>query len=175
MFRESRSEFKFEWSQLGDIKLGRPSLGRTTSVAVYRLMQFTVRDAIIKHTTPETADRIFYDAGRNAGKALYENMLDNPTGVEEFVSRLQKVLLDLHIGILRIEESDLDRLRFVLTVSEDLDCSGLPVIDEVVCTFDEGLIAGLFEAFTGVPFEAKEIDCWCSGARVCRFEANRIS
>lgn len=174
MFREDRSELKFEWSQLGDIQLGRPNLGKTTTVAVYRLMQFTLRDAAIKHTNPEIADRIFYDAGFNAGKALYENMLDGPVDLSEFLSRLQQVLLDLKIGIFRVEESDPERLHFRLTVSEDLDCSGLPVVDEAVCTFDEGFIAGVFEAFTGLPFQAKEIDCWCSGERVCRFEASPI-
>ncbi len=174
MFREERSEFKFDWSHLGDIQLGRPNLGNTTSVAAYRLMQFTLRDAAIKHTDPETADRIFYDAGFNAGKALYENMLGQPGSLGEFVSRLQQVLLDLNIGILRIEESDIAQLRFRLTVSENLDCSGLPVMDEAICTDDEGFIAGLLQSFTGLPFQAKEIDCWCSGERVCRFEASPI-
>jgi len=50
MFQEEREEFKFEWSQLGDIAQGRSNLGNTTNVAVYRLMQYTLRDAAIKHT-----------------------------------------------------------------------------------------------------------------------------
>ncbi len=171
MFREERQDFKFEWSQLGDIQLGRPNLGNTTSVAVYRLMQFTLRDSIIKHTDPETAARVFYDAGNNAGRALYENLLEQPKSLDELLSRLQRVLLDLKIGILRMEETDLEALKFTLVVEEDLDCSGLPMIDEAVCTFDEGFIAGILGAFTGMDFRAKEVDCWCTGERVCRFEA----
>jgi len=174
VFQEKRREFKFEWSHLGDIKLGRPTLGNTTSVAVYRLMQFSLRDAAIKHTDPETASRIFYDAGFNAGKALYENLLGQPKTMEELVSRLQKVLEDLNVGILRVEKADLEKQRFVLTVSEDLDCSGLPVVDEAVCTYDEGFLAGILETFTGREFQAKEVDCWCTGDRVCRFEAEPV-
>jgi hypothetical protein len=174
MFREERQELKFEWSHLGDIELGRPNLGNTTTVAMYRLMQFTLRDAAIKHTDPQTAARIFYDAGQNAGKALYENMLGRPESLDDFVAKLQAVLQDLRVGILRIEEVDAEQLRFTLTVAEDLDCSGLPVVDEAVCTFDEGFIAGLLEAFSGLPFRAKEVDCWCTGERVCRFEARPI-
>jgi hypothetical protein len=174
MFLEERKELKFEWSHLGDIALGRPNLGNTTAVAVYRLMQFTLRDAAIRHTDPETAARIFYDAGHSAGKALYENMLNQPKDVGELVSRLQKLLLDLGIGIFRVEKADLETLQFTLTVSEDLDCSGLPVIDEAICTYDEGFIAGILETFSGLPFQAKEVDCWCTGERTCRFEASPI-
>lgn len=171
MFKEDRDEFKFEWSHLGDIKLGRPNLGPKTSVAVYRLMQFTLRDAAIKHTDAETARNIFYDAGHNAGKAIYANLIASPTNFSDLVAKLQKLLVELEIGILRIEDADLKNLTFRLTVSEDLDCSGLPLMDEAVCTYDEGLIAGILEAHTGTAFRVKEVDCWCTGDRVCRFEA----
>ncbi len=171
MFKEERKEFKFEWSHLGDIKLGRPNLGPSTSVAIYRLMQFTLRDATIKHCGAKIASKIFFDAGFNSGEAIYKNLLDNPQNIEELVSRLQKILKDLNIGVLRIEKVDLENLKFTLTVSEDLDCSGLPLIDEAICTFDEGLIAGIFQSFTGKPFDVKEVDCWCTGDRVCRFQA----
>jgi len=172
MFQQEREEFKFDWSHLGDIKLGRPNLGPTTNVAVYRLMQYTLRDAAIKHTNVETADRIFYDAGYNAGKALYENMIGEPQGFENLVNQLQQILQDLNIGILRFENSDLNNMTFTLTVDEDLDCSGLPQLDEAVCTYDEGFISGLLSEYTGKNFSTKEVDCWCSGDRVCRFEAS---
>jgi len=171
MFKEERNEFKFEWSHLGDIELGRPNLGPTTSVAIYRLMQFTLRDALIKHTDSETAERVFYDAGYISGKAIYENLLVPVKDINELASKLQDLLKKLNIGILRFEKVDIENMDFLLTVSEDLDCSGLPMMEEVICTFDEGLVAGIFETFTGRPFKVKEIDCWCTGDRTCRFEA----
>jgi uncharacterized protein len=174
MFKEDRPEFKFEWSHLGDIEVGRPNLGPKTSVAVYRLMQFTLRDAAIRHTDAETTRHIFYDAGYNAGKALYENLIESPTDFGDLVAKLQKLLADLEIGILRVEDADLERMTFRLTVSEDLDCSGLPLMGEAVCTYDEGLIAGILEAYTGTAFRVEEVDCWCTGDRVCRFEAAPI-
>ena len=64
----------------------------------------------------------------------------------------------------------MESMRFTVTVAEDLDCSGLPFTDEVVCQYDEGFFAGIFEAYTGRPFSAREIDCWASGDRVCRFD-----
>jgi predicted hydrocarbon binding protein len=56
-------------------------------------------------------------------------------------------------------------------VTEDLDCSGLPVTNETVCDCDEGFIAGILEIYTGSEFDVKEVDCWSKGDRVCRFEA----
>ncbi len=171
MFREEREEFRFDWSMLGDLDAGRTHLGPTTTVAMYRLMQYTLRDSLIRHTNVETADRVFFDAGAVAGKAIYDNLLDNPADVAELIARLQAVLRSLNVGILRVEKSNLDTREFVLTVAEDLDCSGLPLMDEAICTFDEGLIAGILERHLGIPFHVKEVDCWGTGDRVCRFEA----
>lgn len=171
MFIEEREEHKFEWSQLGDIEKGRENLGPTTSVAVYRLMQYTLRDSAIRHTDVETTNRIFYDAGCSAGRAFHANLLAEAKDFNGFVGALQVLLKDLGIGILRVEAADFDKMEFTLTVAEDLDCSGLPMIDEAICTFDEGFIAGLLESQTGAVFNVKEVDCWCTGDRVCRFRA----
>ncbi len=46
MFKEERAESVFEWTMLGQIDVGRPNLGFKTDVAVYRLMQFTLRDVL---------------------------------------------------------------------------------------------------------------------------------
>ena len=170
MFKEERKSLQFDWSHLGDIEWGRPNLGPQTMVAVYRLMQFTLRDAIISHTDVATANRIFYDAGQSAGRAVYEHLLHEATDFDSFIAELQETLRVLSVGILRIEESDLGKHRFVLTVAEDLDCSGLPITEESVCTFDEGFLAALFSAHFGKLFMARETDCWCTGDRVCRFE-----
>ena len=170
MFREERKSSRFDWSHLGDIEWGRPNLGPQTTVAVYRLMQFTLRDAIISHTDVATANRIFFDAGQSAGKAFHEHLLRNTHDFEGFIAALQETLRTFSIGILRLETSDLLKSRFVLTVAEDLDCSGLPITDESVCTFDEGFLSALFSAHFGKQFTARETDCWCTGDRVCRFE-----
>ncbi len=95
MFKEERKEFKFEWSHVGDIELGRPNLGPLTSVAIYRLMQFTLRDSMVKHCGAKMATEIFFYAGFNSGKAVYEYLFDNPQSIDELVSRLQKILKDL--------------------------------------------------------------------------------
>lgn len=174
MFKEERQEGIFEWAMLGEIQAGRPNLGSTTDVSVYRLMQFTLRDVLIREFGVAAADRLFYQAGETAGRHFYANLITRKDSFNNFVANLQELLKELRIGILRIEKADLDSLNFTLTVAEDLDCSGLPVCDETICTYDEGFIAGLFLAHTGKPFKVKEVDCWCSGDRVCRFAATPV-
>ncbi|MEI6451670.1 MAG: 4-vinyl reductase, partial [Actinomycetes bacterium] len=42
---------------------------------------------------------------------------------------------------------------------------------ESICVYDEGFIAALLESYTGRRFVVKEVDCWCTGDRTCRFTA----
>ena len=175
MFKEERNTSSFEWTMLGKIDEGRPNLGFTTDVSIYRLMQFTLRDELIKDYGVEKADHLFYRAGQTAGRHFYENLITKRDSFGEFVVELQDILKERKIGILRVEKGDVENLTFTLTVAEDLDCSGLPVCDEQICTYDEGFISGLLSAHTGKDFSVKEVDCWCSGDRVCRFDVKPIA
>ena len=168
-------KYAFSWALLGAVGLRRPTLGPTTRLETYRLMQFTFRDVIEQRHGAAEADRIFQEAGVMAGKAFYANVLKGAADFPEFVAKAQKALADLSIGILRIEKADMDALSLVLTMAEDLDCSGLPDLGTEVCTYDEGFLAGMLEAFTGKAFRVKEIDCWCTGGRTCRFTADVIA
>jgi predicted hydrocarbon binding protein len=167
-------KYAFTWDLLGDIALGRPNLGPTTRLEVYRLMQFCFRDVLEQRLGAEETDRIFYDAGKVAGMEFYQHALSHCTDLNEFVRELQVVLREMGIGVLRIEKADVERGSFILTVSEDLDCSGLPDLDYEICHYDEGFIAALMESFTGKQFKVKEVDCWCTGDRTCRFTADVV-
>jgi uncharacterized protein len=167
MFQDN--DYVFRWEHIGDIQEGRPNLGGSTGVAVYRLMQFTLRSVLIQDLGPEKANELFFRAGKLAGEEFCRNVLDVSLDFNEFIADLQAKLKELKIGVLRIEEANLETMKFVLTVAEDLDCSGLDPAAETVCTYDEGFITGLMEAYTKKPFTAKEVDCWATGGRVCRF------
>lgn len=168
--KENR-KYEFTWDLLGDLDAGRPNLGKSVGVELYRLLQFTFRDVMEQKLGAEKADGIFYEAGKLAGKHFYENLLPKANTFTDSVKNLQTALKDLGIGILRIEEIDMEKGEIVLTVSEDLDCSGLPERGENICVYDEGFISSILESVTKVPFDVKEIDCWCTGDRTCRFMA----
>ena len=167
--------YNFSWEQLGDIEEGRPSLGKQTSVAVYRLMQYTMRAVLEKEYGDEITRSLLVQAGRLAGQEFCKNVLDTSLPFNKFVAQLHDVLVDLSVGILRMEKSDVNNLSFVATVSEDLDCSGLPIKGVTVCDYDEGFIEGIFTVYTGKNFEVKEIDCWTTGERTCRFSINAVN
>ena len=171
----TKRKYEFSWDVIGvDLHLARPSLGPTTRMEVYRLFQFTLRDVLEQRFGHEMVDTLFREAGALAGKEFYNHFCKEAgdTGdISVLVKTVQDHFKELSIGIFRVEMSDLDNLDFVLTVDEDLDCSGLPDNDDEICVYDEGFIQGIFEAFTGKPFKVRETDCWCSGARTCRFSA----
>lgn len=171
---EKNRKYKFSWALLGNIDEGRPNMGNSTRVEVYRLMQFTFRDVLETTMGTEFADRIFYDAGKLAGVSFFEHYLSQVENMDDFINQLQDLLKELGIGILRVEHIDMDNGELILTVSEDLDCSGLPENGIEICTYDEGFLSALLESFVGKPFIVKEIDCWCTGDRTCRFHAKTL-
>lgn len=167
-------KYEFDWSLIGNLLEGRPNLGVTTRVEVYRLMQFTFRDVLERRYGTEAADDIFFEAGKIAGTEFYGHLLKESKDFKDFVRLLQENLLEFGIGVLRIEEATDDASQMVLTVGEDLDCSGLPELDYEVCKYDEGFIAGIMESYTGFQYDVKEVDCWCTGDRTCRFAVNLV-
>jgi predicted hydrocarbon binding protein len=170
MFKEERESPAFQWSMIGNVAEGRPNLGLQTDVRVYRLMQFTLRDVMITQFGVAKTNEVLFLAGKMAGTEYFRNVVPAGLDFSAYINALQEGLKGLGIGILRVEKADLPSLQFTLTVEEDLDCSGLPFCDEEICAYDEGFLAGLLGAYTGQDIVVREIDCWCSGARVCRFD-----
>lgn len=167
-------KYEFNWDLVypetdGDF---RPSLGMKTDLEMYRLFQFSIRDVLEQRYGTETTDEVFREAGRMAGQCFFNRYCKDAKNVNELANILQEKFRELSVGILRFEKVDVDNLEFQLTVDEDLDCSGLPDTNEQVCVYDEGLIQGLLESFAKTPFHVRETDCWCSGERTCRFQAN---
>ena len=174
MFKEERSDLQFSWEDLGDIQEGRPNLGNSTSVTMYRLMQYSLRDVLIRRFGPDLAGEILYESGKSAGKEFCKNLLDTSDEGDAFIAELQHVLKEHGVGIFRVEEA-LENQNMTITIAEDLDCSGLPMSDETVCDYDEGFLAGVLESYTGNPFHVREVDCWATGDRVCRFQARLVN
>jgi len=171
VFKPKVSHATFVWNDLGNIREGRGDLGEDMPVIVYRLMQYTMLDVLSKAHGHEKANEYFRDAGFLAGTEFAKNVLNLKADFNAFVADLQKTLHELKIGILRIEMFDMETGEIILTVGQDLDCSGLPVTNENVCNYDEGFIAGILEAYTGKKYKVREVDCWANGDRVCRFNA----
>lgn len=171
VFKRSERHSVFTWEKMGDIREGRGDLGEEMPVLVYRLMQYTMLDVLSKAFGEDVANQYFRDAGHLAGVEFAKNVLRLDVDFDAFVAGLQEALRDLKIGVLRMEDFEPATGNIILTVGQDLDCSGLPITDETVCNYDEGFIAGILETYTGKPYFVREVDCWSNGDRVCRFQA----
>lgn len=150
----------------------RGNLGEELPVIVYRLLEYSLKDELIERFGKETQIDVFRQAGRKAGEYFAKKLLDMNQPLDQFVSQLQSKMQEMKIGVLRIEDVDEESGRIILTVAEDADCSGLPVLGETVCNYDEGFISGILSLYSGKPYTAVEVDCWATGDRVCRFHAN---
>jgi predicted hydrocarbon binding protein len=174
VFLKGQSHNVFTWDSLGNIKEGRGDMGEDMPVLVYRLMQYTMLDVLTKAHGGEQANEYFRQAGFLTGVEFAKNTLDLKVDFNAFLANRQSLLQTLKIGILRMESFDPETGSIVLTVGQDLDCSGLPVTNENVCNYDEGFIAGILEAYTGKKYLVREVDCWANGDRVCRFSGGGV-
>ena len=59
--------YAFDWKYIGDMELGRPNLGKTARLEIYRLFQYTLRDVLETEYGTEQSDRLLYKAGFLAG------------------------------------------------------------------------------------------------------------
>lgn len=162
------------WKQLGDVVSGRPNLGLYASVQIYRLLQYSMRVAMEDEWDEETAQRLLKKSGKIAGIAFAQEFIDKKLPLNRFLAQLQLKFEELGIGILKIEKSNKNASQLIVTISEDLDCSGLPVNGITVCDFDEGFMEGIFEYYTDKTFSVVEIDCWSTGDRTCRFKIDAV-
>ncbi len=171
IFMADRKPISFEEYLQYDEK-SRENLGEELPVLVYRMLEYSLKEELCRRYGKEAQVDIFRKAGRMAGEYFAKHMLNLNPPLDEFVSELQKKLQELKIGVLRIENVDEESGKIILTVAEDADCSGLPVLGETVCNYDEGFISGILSVYSGKLYTAVEVDCWATGDRVCRFHAN---
>jgi predicted hydrocarbon binding protein len=167
----SSDEKKFRWRDLGDLVAGRPNLGGHLRLEMYRLLEFSLREVMEREVGQEKTDLIFREAGHLAGGAFRRHFLPPTEDLEEYMRELKDTLRTMGAGILRVEEADPERGSFVLTVSEDMDCSGIGGDESDACVYGEGFVAAVIEGFTGKPYRVREVECWRKGDRTCRFVA----
>lgn len=149
----------------------RRNMGMQMPVVVYRLLEYAIRDSVRTRYGKDEANEVLREAGQRSGRYFTGHFLNVSLKFEQFIAQLQKTMMEMRMGILRVEEIRKDG-TIILTISEDLDCSGLPVTGETICSYDEGFIVGVMSAYMKKPYEAVEIDCWANGDRICRFRVN---
>ncbi len=159
------------YDAIGNIKLGREELGLMVPVDVYRLFELSIRESLIQLYGEGEMEEALRLAGRIAGTAFTNKFLDVSLSFEQYVQQLTEKFVELQIGIISIESYDEKTGRIILTVAADLDCAGLEDLNKTVCLYDEGFISAVLSIYTKKHYSTTEIDCWATGAKICRFEA----
>lgn len=166
------SKYQFNFDLIHDTK--DTNLGKFVSLDTFRLAQYTLRTVLEEKFGLEVADDLFYKAGKLFGEKFYEQYIFPVENIEEFTNKAQYFLKEKGIGLLRMEETNLLEGKIVLTIGENSERSSLAYADDEPSVYEEGFLAALFSCFTQKKWQAKEIDCWCSDSKTCRFAITHI-
>lgn len=124
IFMENQKEITFE-EYMAYKKDGRENLGDNLPVAVYRMLEYSLRNTLIEEYGKETQIKIFRKAGYQAGTFFAKNYLNCDLPLERFLGDLQTQMETMKIGVLRVEGVNSDDGTIMLTVSEDANMNHL--------------------------------------------------
>lgn len=156
-------------SSLGDLSKGRPNLGKTVHVAAYRLMHFSLAKVLDDSYGHDLAIDQLRKAGFESGTLFASQLLNCSLPLYPFIDLLQRLFIEMGIGVLRTEAADAQTLAMTLSIEEDLECSGMPDSNTTQCFYDEGFLSGIFTHYAQCPMVATEIECWTMNGKNCRF------
>ena len=137
---------------LSNIK--RPRLGNEVPIITFRLLRLIG----IKEILGDSAAPTLYMTGKSIGNKL---SLDT---VEEF----NQFIIDQKIGLPEIEE--VDEYNLIVKMGECMTCNGLPNIEELICHFESGLIAGAMENIYQKRAKSVQTKGISHGDSYCQFE-----
>lgn len=134
----------------------RPNYGNTVNLVFLRTIRLIAMRETLGH---RLSGAILYTSGY---KLASQSRVSSLQDLTSFLSRLM-------VGKTRVVRFDAEGAIF--EEDECGICSGLPKINEPVCFFEAGFIAGALEQITRKDTIVRESKCWGLGDRVCRFEA----
>ena len=144
-------------------QIDRPELGETIPLSVFRIFRQFSAQYSIEILGEKGVQTTFSYAGRmlglDIGKQLYTEDLD------EYIARVKKYVYDAKIGILKLVESDSDKMVFQL--EECITCAGMPNLGMNICYFEVGLVAGIVETYLKKKVSAFETKCNVNGDNCC--------
>ncbi|MBI5211380.1 MAG: 4-vinyl reductase [Elusimicrobia bacterium] len=158
---------------LGDPAMGRPRLGPTAPVDMFRALRLIGVMEGLDDTLGKDSSALVHNSGKYLGYGLGQAILD-ATGRDlgKYVDALANKLRELGVGILSVPELRLEDDFLKVRVDECITCAGMPPIGKVICHFEAGFVAGVLEVFLGGgrKCRVREVKCWAQGDKTCEFD-----
>ena len=154
---------------VGDAVKGRPTLGPTVPISMFRAMRLLGMmqglDALIGD-----ASTLVYSSGREVGRSIGAQLAEAARGdLGTFVELVVKKLADLGVGRVSLAEARPEDGYLLVDVDECITCSGMDPIGKRICHFEAGMISSIIEAFTRKTNNVIETKCNGTGDGVCQF------
>lgn len=159
---------------IGNPKAGRPILGPTVTVEMFRALRLVGVMEGLDGTLGKDASALVYNSGKHVGLSLGKAILEKSgQDLNLYVQLVTAKLKELGVGLMSIPEIDLAKGFLKVRVDECITCAGMPNIGKAVCHFEGGLVSGVLEAFLGAgkKVAVKESKCWALGDTTCEFES----
>lgn len=148
----------FSYGRMGNVPLGRPTLGSHCPVLVYRLMLHTMYEALRSQLGAVRADAAFHQAGALAGYEMAMYRIDLETPPDVFFKRLGEIFMEMGMGRLQLRRYDEADGRVQFCLVGDLLSSGAEEAHAKGYHYDAGLLAGVMEAYTGNSYHMERTD-----------------
>ncbi len=155
---------------VGDPEKGRPTLGPTVPIAMFRAMRLLGMMQGMDNLIGD-ASTLVYSAGREVGKPIGDQLAEASRGdLGTFVELTVKKFQDLGVGKVSLAEARPEDGYLLIDVDECITCSGMDPIGKKICHFEGGIVSSVMEAFTRKPNTVVETKCNGTGDGVCQFE-----
>ena len=120
---------------------------------------------------PKKTRQILNSSGYRCGEKMALGLDIDTSDRQLMEGALQELLIQLGLGVLKLEEYTSDRV--VITCGDSNEAKGMGERPHPSCNFTTGYIRGLLEILMSVTFDTTEEECISVGADRCRYVFTR--
>jgi hypothetical protein len=158
-------------SVIGNIAVGRPTLGGVEFVKNFRILRMIgLRWNLSGLLGDKASNGLVYSIGVRLGRdILNKGLIEKAKKPDEFVNSFSDFVQDMKIGVVSVLEwkNDLPRL---IRIEECITCAGVLNVGGRICHYEGGIIAGIISEYINKLVVVEEVSCWGLGDESCDFK-----
>jgi predicted hydrocarbon binding protein len=127
----------------------------------FRYMFRTIRVALLDEGI--NIDPILHNAGVKVGQTFYKKL--ESQDINDLARNLTSFWETNKLGNIQIKSIN----PIIIQAYDCFECEDLPQLGRPACSFDSGLLEGIFSNYYGQKVEAEETKCYAQGDDFCQF------